>query len=86
MESVNTYISQLSGELCLIWTQFIEVMVKNGYISNHLRTEYHKARVREILFFCPNSRESDVHLQSRVWVKIYANVKAKRITVTLTMK
>ncbi|XP_033645053.1 protein FAM135A-like [Asterias rubens] len=61
MESVNTNISQLSGELCLIWAQFIEVMVKNGYITNHLRALYHQARVQrfaEGFFTIDNPKQS----------------------------
>ncbi|XP_038056570.1 protein FAM135A-like isoform X2 [Patiria miniata] len=61
MESVNTHISQLSGELCLIWTQFLEILVKNGYITNYLRSEYHKARVQrfsEGFFTIDNPKQS----------------------------
>ena len=46
LETVNTSITQLSGEICLIWTQFLEVMSQNLLITRHLRDQYHHTRVR----------------------------------------
>ncbi|XP_072046325.1 protein FAM135A-like [Amphiura filiformis] len=46
LETVNTSITQLSGEICLIWTQFLEVMSQNLLITRHLRDQYHHARIQ----------------------------------------
>ena len=45
MEAVNTSLAQLSGEICLVWTQFMEIIVGQERVRTHLRDRYHQARV-----------------------------------------
>ncbi|XP_030854409.1 protein FAM135A-like [Strongylocentrotus purpuratus] len=44
--SVNTSLAQLSGEICLVWTKYMDVLVGQERVRVHLRDKYHHARVQ----------------------------------------
>ncbi|XP_063968597.1 protein FAM135A-like [Lytechinus pictus] len=61
VESVNTSLAQLSGEICLMWTQFMDVLIGQERIRVHLRDRYHHARVQRFseAFFTLSHPKSD---------------------------
>ncbi|XP_071485952.1 protein FAM135A-like [Diadema antillarum] len=61
VEAVNTSLAQLSGEICLVWTQYMEVIVGQERVRTHLRDKYHQARVQRFSesFFTLDHPKSD---------------------------
>lgn len=61
VEAVNTSLAQLSGEICLVWTQFMEVIAGQERVRTYLRDKYHNARVQRFseAFFTLSHPKSD---------------------------
>lgn len=76
VEAVNTSMAQLSGEVCLLWTQFLEFFGQNPRVVSFLRQEYHQQRMQRFAegFFHSNHSPMDLITQSHFTPQDYTHV------------
>ncbi|XP_071835909.1 protein FAM135A-like isoform X2 [Apostichopus japonicus] len=76
VEAVNTSMAQLSGEVCLLWTQFIEFFGQNQRVVLYLRQQYHQQRMHRFAegFFHSNHSPMELITQSHFTPQDYTHV------------